>query len=536
MALGVEDCCKQLIKNQGEIRQAVFLAQEILGYKPANMSKQKTIKLWTAVDAGIIRIFDSALKMVRVAAEYFGFFLRFQNSFKFFISCYSNGRDVSLFTSLERLKKDVRDFNKFKNEFSKSVIELNATAMECIGNCVKESIGYLTWEKTQASLKDTETEYLRLRKMYDNRSLELDDVLQGYVKETQSMEQLKLFGDRYKTDEKAEYKSIDHSNHHQETIDSLENVKTNALIISLIIKRYDDNKKYEEIKGIEQDIKNYQHVLRDTFGYTLISNIDESHAAKYGDKMTKKQVELFLRECRNELFDFTSGVLHYDSLFVTIGAHGSLDSIVCSDGELYKYDSMRSLFESDDVMRSIPRIFLVDACRLDIETEQNKKETHSAVIRGSVHTNSVTLFGTSSGNAVKGGQLSTFFSKCMHENYEKNKHTNDPKKWNNFHQTYRTVGQMIEKNTKDDHPQALIAQEYDWKIEDVTFMPKNISDTERGSKYDNDYLNEQWDVSIKIGTDTHMYKDTKIILVFKEKKVVFEYNNNKNQTVLKKKK
>eukprot|EP01084_Bolivina_argentea_P084289 152470_1 len=208
MALGVEDCCKQLIKNQGEIRQAVFLAQEILGYKPANMSKQKTIKLWTAVDAGIIRIFDSALKMVRVAAEYFGFFLRFQNSFKFFISCYSNGRDVSLFTSLERLKKDVRDFNKFKNEFSKSVIELNATAMECIGNCVKESIGYLNWEATQSSLKDSETEYLKVRKMSDIKSLKLDDELEKHrndkieeiAKEAQSTEQISIFNAKLESD------------------------------------------------------------------------------------------------------------------------------------------------------------------------------------------------------------------------------------------------------------------------------------------------------------------------------------------------
>eukprot|EP01084_Bolivina_argentea_P293536 504853_1 len=40
LAVSVEDCCKNVIKNQGEIRQAVFLAQEILKYKPANMNDE----------------------------------------------------------------------------------------------------------------------------------------------------------------------------------------------------------------------------------------------------------------------------------------------------------------------------------------------------------------------------------------------------------------------------------------------------------------------------------------------------------------
>eukprot|EP01084_Bolivina_argentea_P293534 504851_1 len=144
------------------------------------MNDERTKQLWKAVDTGIIRIFSSALDMVRVSAEYFGFFLRFTNSFKFFNQCYSDGQDVTLFTSLERLKKDIREFNAFRETFAKTVVELNKTAMECIGNCVEQQIGAKNWETSRQKLGDSETAYWAAQNKYNTKALDLDKELDGF--------------------------------------------------------------------------------------------------------------------------------------------------------------------------------------------------------------------------------------------------------------------------------------------------------------------------------------------------------------------
>merc|ERR1711997_742661 len=136
VATGVEDCCMQIIKSQGTIRQSVLLAQEILKLRPAHMSDEAKV-LWKAVDDGIVRILKTALDMVRVSSQYFGFFLRFKQSFQF----YQSNEDKSLMVSLRDLKKDVREFAAFQENFSKTVEALTDETMNCIRECVKTSVG-----------------------------------------------------------------------------------------------------------------------------------------------------------------------------------------------------------------------------------------------------------------------------------------------------------------------------------------------------------------------------------------------------------
>eukprot|EP01084_Bolivina_argentea_P237041 398475_1 len=177
LAMSVENCCMRIINSQGQIRQSVFLGSEILKLKPANM-KEETKVLWDAVDAGIVQIFNSALEMVKVSATYFSFFLRFQSSFQYFISCYQQNENISLFTSLERLKKDVREFNAFKENFSNSVAELSKTAMKCIENCVKKAIGAASFAKARESREKTLKIYLSKQKLFDEKGLNLDNELE----------------------------------------------------------------------------------------------------------------------------------------------------------------------------------------------------------------------------------------------------------------------------------------------------------------------------------------------------------------------
>eukprot|EP01084_Bolivina_argentea_P276621 472027_1 len=162
IAYRVEDCCKQIIINQGKIRQSVLLARNVLTNKNADMDPI-TKRLWNSVESGLIRIFTSATMMVKVAKKYFGFFRMFQNSFK-----------STLSTSFEHLKKDFDNFNAFTNEFSKAIVALDAAVMECIGNAITQSIG-VDCDEIQALLKQTKPEYLKVREL--NYNLELDNDL-----------------------------------------------------------------------------------------------------------------------------------------------------------------------------------------------------------------------------------------------------------------------------------------------------------------------------------------------------------------------
>eukprot|EP01084_Bolivina_argentea_P131320 231809_1 len=326
-----------------------------------------------------------------------------------------------------------------------------------------------------------------------------------------------------------------------EKLDFPLSVKSNALIISIVIKEYDKDNKYrvETLKGVEQDISNYQNILVDKFGYTLISNIDKTYNNKYGTRMTKSEVEKFLREARIRLIDMRTGTVYYDSLIVTIGAHGVAEGIVCSNGELFNYNELRDLFLCDTNLIKIPRIYLIDSCRSNIEPKNEEKkqedEQRNNSVRGSEGTNSITIFGTSRGNRVKGAKLSVYFCKSMHQNFKSNETVNDYKKWNTFYRTCRHMNEMIKENTKNDLKQAIDIDAHALEVDDIVFMPKCIDDMERGSKYDHDYLDETWNIIITNNGISKTYIDTKIKLDFKAKAVVFKYDDNKQTETIKKK-
>eukprot|EP01084_Bolivina_argentea_P306230 529135_1 len=326
-----------------------------------------------------------------------------------------------------------------------------------------------------------------------------------------------------------------------ETVDiSPKHVKRNALIISLVIKQYDNNNKFKDITGIEGDIDNYKQVLVNEYKYKLISNIDDAYREKYGYRMTRKKVNSFFRDCRAKLFDYKTDELYYDSLFVTVGAHGASSAVVCSDGKLFKYKDIRSLFQNDTKLNSIPSIYLIDACRSEDIFEIEEKN-NDAIVRESItaKTNSTTLFGTSSGNTVKGAKVSTYFSKRMHMNFQKNKEKfmNKPRKWNRFYKTYRAMQTDIEKETQFDHAQALNIEAHDPAVDDIRFMPNtspNIgTEISRGSDEDHDYFGMTWNVTIIQNQSQNRYTDTKITLDYAGLQVIFKYDNDQEKIVMK---
>eukprot|EP01083_Nonionella_stella_P174361 604177_1 len=101
--------------------------------------------------------------------------------------------------------------------------------------------------------------------------------------------------------------------------------------------------KYIYLKNLNtaKDLTMYRSLFEDKYNYTVIAN-DPSQP------MNKDDVEGFLRKARNiDLYDFADGRLNYDALIVTFGGHGTLDSVICSDGSKYKHKAMRKIFFID---------------------------------------------------------------------------------------------------------------------------------------------------------------------------------------------
>eukprot|EP01083_Nonionella_stella_P128285 388659_1 len=78
----------------------------------------------------------------------------------------------------------------------------------------------------------------------------------------------------------------------------------------------------------------------------------------YGYTMTKQDVEDFINnECLLELIGDTriKPKAQYDGLLVAFSGHGTLGSIVCSDGKKIAYSTIREWFQTNQVLLQIPR-------------------------------------------------------------------------------------------------------------------------------------------------------------------------------------
>jgi len=173
VATGVEDSSMQVVKSQGAIRQSLLMAQEILKLRPAVISDEGK-KLWDAVDDGIVRIMKNALTMVAVSSEYFGYFLKFQQGFKY----YQSNTDKPLMIGLEFLHQHIEQFNAFKDKFAKTVQELSDEAMDCIRKCVSSTIGADNFERFRNSRQESLDIYLGKKREYDAEAKRLDDELE----------------------------------------------------------------------------------------------------------------------------------------------------------------------------------------------------------------------------------------------------------------------------------------------------------------------------------------------------------------------
>eukprot|EP01084_Bolivina_argentea_P027352 50865_1 len=246
--------------------------------------------------------------------------------------------------------------------------------------------------------------------------------------------------------------------------------------------------------------------------------------------MTKDKVDKFFRKARAKLVDYENSILHYDSLFITIGGHGSFDSIICSDGQSYSYKDLRQLFENDTLLVSIPKIYLVDACRSDTDDIKMNSDNMSKPRAIKAQTNSVTCVGTSVGNTVRGAKIAECFAKRMEFIYDKHLKNSNSSRLDKLYDIFRNLKNDIEIQTKDyDDPQTLMFLEHDMRVDDVCFIPQQFGDAVRGSIYDHSFFEQTYNVEIKIDGHEQQYNDVYITLDHSNKQVILKYDNNQKE-------
>eukprot|EP01083_Nonionella_stella_P086489 240320_1 len=124
----------------------------------------------------------------------------------------------------------------------------------------------------------------------------------------------------------------------------------------------------------------------------------------------------------------------YDGLLVAFSGHGTLGSIVCSDGKNIAYSTIRKWFQTNPVLLGIPRFFCIDACRVEesknVRKEISMDETkHSddgdesrVVSRGwDGEAPAVTIMGQTEGHIVRGSKVAKYLCKQWDEEFEAKK-------------------------------------------------------------------------------------------------------------------
>jgi len=170
VALGMEKSCIQVLESYIMVRTGYKMAMGIAERKPAHMT-EKCKALWDAIDSTQVHIINNMVELDAAAFKYFSFVPRFRNSFAHFDA----KKDDPMMISLEYVKSDCRDFGKFTKDFEVKVKKLQSEALDCIGKCVRHTIGAKAFAEHRRSREETMKKWLDKKAIYDQRALDLDD-------------------------------------------------------------------------------------------------------------------------------------------------------------------------------------------------------------------------------------------------------------------------------------------------------------------------------------------------------------------------
>eukprot|EP01084_Bolivina_argentea_P129172 228166_1 len=219
-----------------------------------------------------------------------------------------------------------------------------------------------------------------------------------------------------------------------------------VMVICLGITKYNKKTKLNQLLGVKNDIENCKNILGEQYGYRILSSFDEYPTGE----ITRNDAEKFIDSCMHELVNYNeeSHKLLYQALIVTLSGHGSTDGLICSDGEIIRFDTIGEMFSNEESLQAIPLIFCIDL----VKHVPDRKISESYY--------SVTIAGNLKGEEVSTGQAAKFLMQQF---------ANNINELMNFGSILKCVTKSITSDNSSGD--GLIIYGYDTVIDNVIFMP-----------------------------------------------------------------
>eukprot|EP01083_Nonionella_stella_P108702 316360_1 len=217
----------------------------------------------------------------------------------------------------------------------------------------------------------------------------------------------------------------------------------NALVMFFGISTY-DHSSYPYLDDIGEDEQCFRDTFEGKYRYTFIAN-------EYDRKWSRSEAEEWIQAKRDTIL-LDQGT-RYNALIFCGASHGSMHSMICSDGSEFNLKDIRSSFSSsvNTKFRKLPKVFIFNCCRTPYEKPRTSQENSSSAGY------SVTITG-SEGNSVFGSRLSGYIATAFSTCYDK--------KMTKLHDI------IMEATNKADSEgrMTLRLQEHDIRIDNVWFV------------------------------------------------------------------
>jgi len=135
----------------------------------------------------------------------------------------------------------------------------------------------------------------------------------------------------------------------------------NCLVVCIGIAKYEEYTKIPSIADISDDMKSYTNTFQQIPNYTVITNdIDKMY--------TKASLLEYLSDIFHEhLYDASTNSIKHNGLIITISAHCTESSVICSDGDKLALPQILGIFTGNwkikELIANLPKFMIVDGCR-----------------------------------------------------------------------------------------------------------------------------------------------------------------------------
>eukprot|EP01083_Nonionella_stella_P306561 1074115_1 len=118
------------------------------------------------------------------------------------------------------------------------------------------------------------------------------------------------------------------------------------------------SKLYKDLGDIDDDERHFRNTFAKEYGYRFVSNAYKNRT------WTRDQALAWIQSMRDEIL-LKNGRIQYNGLIFCGASHGSMHSIICSDGTTLEVARIRSFFASSVKIqfKYLPKIFIFNCCR-----------------------------------------------------------------------------------------------------------------------------------------------------------------------------